>query len=147
MEKFFGEERDQIEIYLDKKYIKFSTLRNGFFEQWLKNKYQLKTDVHSKFTKIEIFSLIFMFFMLIRTITALTLEVDVEVDDTPLIYIGSPWHYLSGNSFHMEVMFLLWTFNFLVLYLYVIHSPNEYYNWLEIYGFLAGIIPHQKIGN
>jgi len=127
------------------KYIKFSTLKNGFLMQWLKNRYEVKTDVHSNFTKFEIFSLIFMFSMQIRTIRALTS--DVEVDDTILMYFGSTWHYLNGNIFHMETMFFLWTINFLVLHLYVIHSPTEQYNWLEIYAFLAGIIPHKRIGN
>jgi len=145
MEIIFGEEKEQKEMFLDTNYIKFSTLKNGYFEEWIKNKFELKIDVHSKFTKNEIYSLIFMFLMLIRTMRAVTLEVDV--DDTILMYFGSPWHYLNGNFTHMEAMFLLWTLNFLVSYLYVIHSPNKHYEWLEIYGFLAGIIPHKRIGS
>jgi hypothetical protein len=147
MEVISNEEKDSDQNFLGTTYIKFATLKNGFLKPWLKNKYQLKTDVHSKFTKFEIFSLIFIFLMLIRTIKVLTLEVDIGQDDTLLMYFGSPWHHLSGNFSHMETMFFLWSLNFVALYLYVIHSPDEHYKWLEIYAFLAGIIPHQSIGN
>jgi len=140
----FIEEDNQ--TFLDTHYVKFSTLKNGFLEQWIKNRYKLEIAVHSKFTKSEFFGLIFMFFMLFRVMSALTLKVDAEVDDTLLIYYGSPWHHMSGNFTHMETMFLLWTLNFLTLYLYVVHSPDKHYEWLEIYGFLAGIIPHKRIG-
>jgi hypothetical protein len=46
----------------------------------------------------------------------------------------------------MEVMFLLWTTNFIAFSLYVIHSPDKHYKWLELFAFLNGIIPHKRIG-
>ena len=134
------EERKKI---LDKKFIVFSTLNNGFIKQWIRNRFELKIDVHKRFTKLEIISFIFMSFILIRVIRALTMS---NVNNTILMYYGSPWHLLSANAMHIEVMFLLWTLNYLALYLNVIHSPNDYYNWLDIFGFLAGIIPYKRIG-
>jgi len=130
--------------YLGKKCIKFSTFRNGLLANLIRNYFEPKSDFYSSFTCNEILSLIFMFLLLIRVVRGLTFS---YVDTRIFIYYGIPWHYLGGNHYHIEIMFLLWTLNYLVLYLYVIHSPTEHYKWLEIYEFLAGIIPRQRIGS
>jgi len=124
--------------------IEFSTFRNGFLAKWIHNYFELKTDFYSSFTNGEIFSLIFMFVLLIRIMRGLAFT---SVDNQIFMYYGITWHYMGGNHFHIEIMVFLWTLNFLASSLSFIHSPTEYYKWLEIYGFLAGIIPHKKIGN
>ena len=143
MEIILGEIKEEREKFLDTNYIVFSTFKNGFLKQWIHNRFELKQDVHKRFTKLEVFSLVFMSLMFIRIIRALTFT---KVNDTILMYYGSSWHYMSANSDHVEFMFLLWSLNYLSLYFYVIHNPNDYYNWLNIYGFLGGIIPHKRIG-
>jgi len=84
-----------------------------------------------------------MFLILLRNVRGMTMS---DVNDKTMMYLGILWAYLGGNHYHMEFLIFLWTLFFLVLYLYVIHSPTEHYRWLEIYGFLAGIVSHNKIG-
>jgi uncharacterized protein YlaI len=47
MDIIFGTEKEEKEQFLDTDYIRFSRLRNGFIEEWICNKYDLKVDVHS----------------------------------------------------------------------------------------------------
>ncbi len=103
MDIIFGSEKEEKEQYLDTDYIRFSRLRNGFIEEWVLNKYDLKVDVHSSFTSNEIYSLIFMFLILIRFIVCLTLNDD---NYELLMYLGRWWQYLGVNYVHIEVLFL-----------------------------------------
>jgi hypothetical protein len=122
MDIIFGSEKEEKEQYLDTDYIRFSRLRNGFIEEWVLNKYDLKVDVHSSFTSNEIYSLIFMFLILIRFIVCLTLNDD---NYELLMYLGRLWQYLGVNYVHIEVLFLLWTTKFIAFHFYVIHSPKK----------------------
>jgi hypothetical protein len=142
MEIIFGEEKE--EVFLDTKYLKYSRFKNGYLEQWIHNKYDLKTDVHSSFAYNEIYVLIFMFLMSIRCIISLSTS---DENEEFLMYLGRPWHYVGGNYVHLEVMFLLWTTNCMTSYLCVIHSPDKHYKWLVLFTFLNGIMPHKRIGN
>jgi len=142
MGTIFGEEENQ--LLLDTKFIEYSRFKNGYIRQWILNRYDLKIDVHSSFNSYEKFGLIFMFLTLIRVIKALTID---DLNDRIFMYFGSTWHYLSANYIHIEVTFLLWTTYFLILHIYVIDSPDQSYKWLEVYGFLTGIIHYKRIGN
>ncbi len=55
MQIIFGEQKE--EVFLDTKYLKYSRFKNGYLEEWTRNKYDLKTYVHSSFTYNEISSL------------------------------------------------------------------------------------------
>jgi hypothetical protein len=143
MDLIFGEEEDEEEINLDTKYLKYSRFKNGFLEQWLRNKYELKTNVHSSFTYNEISSLIFLFLIYIRIIISLSTS---DGNEELLMYLGRPWHLAAANYLHLEIMFLLWTINCIAIYLFVITSPDEHYKWLELFAFMFGIIPYKRIG-
>ena len=143
MEIIFGEEKEKEEVFLDTKYLKYSRFKNGYLEQWIRNKYSLKINVHSSFTNNEIAGFIFMFLMYIRIIISLSTS---DGNNELLMYLGRPWHYMEGNYVHIEVMFLLWTTNIIAFYLYVVHSPDKHYKWLELFAFLNGIIPHKRTG-
>ncbi len=129
---------------MDTKYLKYSRFKTGYLEEWIHNKYDLKTDVHSSFTYNEIYILIFMFLFCIRCIISLSTS---DGNEEFLMYLGRVWHHVEGNYVHMEVTFLMWTINIIALYLYFLHSPDKQYKWLELFAFLAGIIPHKRIGN
>ncbi len=64
-----------------------------------------------------------------------------------LMYLGRFWHIIQANYLHMEVMFFIWTTSTMASYLYVIHSPDKHYKWLELFAFLYGIIPHKRTGD
>jgi hypothetical protein len=140
MEIIFSEEK---EVFLDTKYLKYSKFKNGYLEEWIHNKYELKFNIHSSFTYNEIYVLIFMFLISIRCIISLFTS---DGNEELLMYLGRPWHYMGGNYVHLEVIFLMWTINCLTSNLYVIHSPDKHYKWLELFAFLNGIIPHKRIG-
>jgi hypothetical protein len=53
MEIIFSEEKE--EVFLDTKYLKYSRFKNGYLEEWIRNKYDLKTDVHSSFAYNKIY--------------------------------------------------------------------------------------------
>jgi hypothetical protein len=143
MDIIFGEEKEEKETFLNTKYLKYSRFKNGYLEEWIRNKYDLKTDVHSSFAYNEIYVLIFMFLMCIRCIISLSTS---DGNEEFLMYLGRPWHYVEGNYVHFEVFFLMWTINCMTSYLYVIHSPDKHYKWLELFAFLNGIILHKRIG-
>ncbi len=128
---------------MDTKYLKYSRFKNGYLEEWIRNKYDLKTDVHSSFTYNEIYVLIFLSLICIRCIISLSTS---DENEEFLMYLGRFWHYVGGNYVHLEVMFLMWATNCMTSYLYVIHSPNKHYKWLELFAFLNGIIPHKRTG-
>jgi len=129
---------------MDTKYLKYSRFKTGYLEEWIRNKYDLKTDVHSIFTYNEIYILIFMFLFCIRFIISLSTS---DGNEEFLMYLGRAWHYIEGNYVHIEVTFLMLTINIIAFYLYVLHSPDKQYKWLQLFAFLAGIIPHKRIGN
>jgi len=144
MDIILGEEKEEEELFLDAEYLKYSRFKNGYLEQWIRNKYYLKTNIHSSFTYNEITGLIFVFLMLIRIIISLSTS---DGNEELLMYLGRAWHHVEGNYVHIEVMFLMWTINIIAFYLYVLHSPDKQYKWLQLFAFLAGIIPHKRIGN
>jgi len=141
--KVIPKEIDKKDKTPDLKFIQFSRFRNGLLARWICNCLKSKTRFDSSFTYNEILSFIFMFLILIRPMITLTVG---DADKRLLMYYGYLWHYLGANRVHSEVIIFLWTLNFLALYLFVIHSPNKHYKWLGIYGFLAVIIPHRRIG-
>jgi len=122
------------------KFIKFSSLRNGFLNKFI-NKHEKKT---SRLEFNEVLNILFMFLLLIRTIISVT-SISNE-DYTVLIYIGRFWHLLDANYIHNEVLFILWTLNFICVYVFVIKSPTKHCDWIEIYTFMKGILPYQQIG-
>jgi hypothetical protein len=124
----------------NEKFIKFSSLRNGFLKKFI-NKHEKKT---SRLEFNEVLNILFMFLLLMRTIISVT-SISNE-DYILLIYMGRLWHYLSANYIHNEVLFILWTLNFVCVYVFVIKSRTKYCKWIEIYAFLKGILPHQQIG-
>jgi hypothetical protein len=141
MDIILGEVKE--EVFLDTKYLKYSRLKNGYLEEWIRNKYDLKTNIHSRYTYNETSGLILSFLFCIRCIVSLLTS---DEDEKLLMYLGRPWHYIEGNYVHIEVTFLMWSTNIIVFYLYVLHSPDKYYKWLELFAFLNGIIPHKRIG-
>jgi len=62
LEIIFGEEKEE-KIFFDTKYLKYLRFKNGYLESWIRNKYDLKSDVHSSFIYNEISGLIFMFLL------------------------------------------------------------------------------------
>jgi hypothetical protein len=127
---------------LDAKYLKYSRFKNGYLEQWIRNKYDLKVNVHSSFTYNEISGLVFVFLMYIRIIISLsTSDGNYEL----LMYLGRSSHYIEENYVYLEIMFLLWTTNIIAFHIYVLHSPDKNYKW-KLFAFLNGIIPHKRIG-
>jgi hypothetical protein len=141
MDIILSEEKE--EVFLDTKYLKYSRFKNGYLEKWIRNKYYLKTDVHSSFSRNETLSLIFMFLMYIRIMISLS---NNDENEELLMYLGRQWRYMEANYIHVEIMLLLWTTNIIAFNLYVIHSPDKHYKWLELFAFLNGIIPHKRIG-
>jgi hypothetical protein len=142
MEMIFSEEVEEEEIILDTKYLKYG-FKNGYIDQMIRNKYDLKTNVHSSFTYNEISVLIFIFILLIRIIISLSIS---DGNNEFLMYFGRFWHLMDLNYIHGEVLFLLWTINIIAIPLYIIHSPDKHYKWLQLFAFLFGIIPHKSIG-
>ncbi len=141
MDIILGEVKE--EVFLDTKYLKYSRLKNGYLEEWIRNKYDLKTNIHSRYTYNEISVLMLSFLFFIRCIISLLTS---DENEKSLMYLGRPWHYIGGNCVHIEAIFLLWSTNIIAFYLYVIHSPDKHYKWLELFAFLNGIIPHKRIG-
>jgi len=140
--KVTPENIQQKEKHSDFRYIQFTRFKNGLLAKWIHNYFESKINLYSNLAYHEMLSLIFMFLVLLRCIKAMTMSANTET----MMYWGIPWVYLGGNLYHIEFTFFLWTVNYLVLYLYVIRSPTEHYKWLEIYGFLTGIVSHEAIG-
>jgi hypothetical protein len=143
MEVIFAEESEEEEVFLDTKYLKYSRFKNGYLEGWIRNKYDLK-PIQSSFTYYQISGLIFKILIFIRTIISLSISSDGN--NELLMYLGRPWHYVGGNYVHIEVISLFWVTYYLTFNLYVIHSPDKHYKWLELFAFLNGLIPHKRIG-
>ncbi len=66
MDIILGKEKEEENIFLATKYLKYSKFKNGYLEEWIRNKYDLQTNIHSSFTNNEIKGLIFLFQMYIR---------------------------------------------------------------------------------
>ncbi len=143
MDIIFGEEKEEEETFLNTKYLKYSRFKSGYLEEWIRNKYDLKTDVHSSFTYNEIYVLIMMFLICIRCIISLSTN---DGNEELLMYLGRPWHYVEGNYVHFEILFLFISTKCMTSYLFVTHSHEKHYKWLELFAFLNGIIPHKRIG-
>jgi hypothetical protein len=126
------------------KFIKFSEFKNGFLKQLMHKYYDRNLNYKLTIECKEMFGLIFMFLFLLRTVKSLTLN---NGDKAVLMYICMPWQYLGINYMHMEVLLLLWILKFIGLHMLVIQSPHKLYKWLDIYAFLSGVLPHQRIGN
>jgi hypothetical protein len=86
MDIIFSEEKKE-ETFLNTKYLKYSRFKNGYLEEWIRNRYDLKTDVHSSFAYNEIYVLIFMFLMCIRCIISLSTS---DGNEEFLMYLGRP---------------------------------------------------------
>jgi hypothetical protein len=125
------------------KFIKFSSLRNGFLKNFIDKHHERQVKKSSRFEFKEICVLLLLSLLFLRTSKSITISDD---DYTLLMYIGRPWHHLGANYIHNESLFLLWILNFICIYIFVINSPTKYYKWIEIYAFLNGILPHQQIG-
>jgi hypothetical protein len=91
----------------------------------------------------EITGLIFISLLCVRVIYSLTLS---DENDELFMYLGRAWHYMEAYYVHIEIICLIWITNYFSVYLYVIHSPDKQYKWLELFAFLGGIIPHKRIG-
>jgi hypothetical protein len=126
------------------KFIKFSVFKNGFLEQLMHKHYDRHLNYKPTIEWKEMLGLLFMFLFLLRTVKSLTLN---NGDKAALMYICRPWQHLGMNYIHMEVLLLLWALKFIGLHLLVIQSPHKLYKWLDIYAFLNGVLPHQRIGN
>ncbi len=127
----------------NEKFIKFSRLRNGFLNELLDEHHRYDDKNDKNFKIYRTFELIFMSLILIRVLKSIPISDD---NYTLLMYIGRPWHYMGVNYLHIELPFFLWTSLFIGVYVFVIHSPDKHYEWLEIFAFLKGILPHQQIG-
>jgi hypothetical protein len=125
------------------KFIKFSSLRNGFLKEFIQKHHERQDEKTSKIEFKEISLLLFMCLLLVRTLISVTISDD---NYSLLIYIGRFWHLLDANYIHNEVLLILWTLDFISIYVFLIESPTKYYKWIEIYAFLNGILPHQQIG-
>jgi hypothetical protein len=125
------------------KFVKYSYLRNGFLKNLIRKHFERNNEKTSSFGFNEFFVPLLMCLLLVRTFISITISDD---NYTLLMYIGRPWHLLGANFLHNEILFLLWTLDFVCVYAFVIKSPTEHYKWIEIYAFLKGILSHEKIG-
>jgi hypothetical protein len=125
-------------------FIKFSSLRNGFLKKFIYKHHENEVKNSSSYDFIEMSTLLFMCLLLLRLLYSVTIS---DEDYTLLIYMGRNWHLLGANYMHNETLFILWTLNFVCIYVFVIQSPTKQYKWIEVYAFLKGILPHEKIGN
>ncbi len=125
-------------------FIKFSSLRNGFLKKFIYKHHENQVKNYSSFDFIEMSNLLLMCLLLLRLLYSVTIS---DEDYILLIYIGRNWHLLDANYIHNETLFILWTLNFICIIVFVIQSPTKQYTWIEVYAFLKGILPHEKIGN
>jgi hypothetical protein len=126
------------------KFLKYSYLRNGFLKNFIRKHYERKNEKTPGFEINELIVPLFMCLLLVRTFISITIS---DGDYTLLMYIGRPWHLVGAYYAHNEILFLLWTLNFICVYVFVIKSPTKHYKWIETFAFLNGILPHQQIGN
>ncbi len=130
-------------INLETEFISFSKYRNGYFKEWIENHFK-NNDIFNLFLNPkDLISLIFMTLILVRVFLLLLFDIS---DDRLLLYLGSPWHHLGGNRTHGEILFLLWTINFIAIYLFVINSPSDQFKWIEVVAFLGKLLNREQIG-
>jgi hypothetical protein len=125
------------------KFIKYSYLRNGFLKNFIRKRNERKNKKSLGLDRKEIFDLLFMSLFLTRTLISITISDD---NYTALMYIGRSWHLLGANFMQNEVLCILWTLNFICVYVFVINSQTKQYKWLEVYEFLNGFLPYEEIG-
>jgi hypothetical protein len=130
-------------INKNENFIKFSNLRNGFLKNFIHKHHESPVNKPSSYEFKEICELLFMCLLLLRLLYSVTISDD---NYTVLMFIGRVWYYLGANYIHNEVLFILWTLNSICVYVFVIKNPTKHYKWIEVYGFLKGILPHQRIG-
>jgi len=136
-------EANKNESTSNKKFINFSELRNGYLKRWIRDYLHSKIDIKASLNLKEILSLIFMIAIVIRIMKMITVT---DSESKILIYLGSPWNRLGGNNVYIETLFLLWSINFILFYLFVIKSDCKQYKWLQIFQFLSGSVSYNKIG-
>jgi len=134
---------EKSEILLSRSFMKYSKYKNGYLKKWIEAHYDQRETNKKNFDYKELYYLVFMIIFLFRIIKVLPI---IDNNNKIVVYFGSPWHYLGGNRFHNELSFLLWTINFIALYLFLHNCQSEQYKWLEIFAFLSGLICHEKIG-
>jgi hypothetical protein len=127
----------------NEKFIKFTNLKNGFLKDFIDKHHKRHVKKASIYGFKEISYLLFMCSLLLRNIISVFIS---DGNYTVLMFIGRIWHYLGANYIHNEVLFILWSLNFICVYVFVIQSPTKQYKWIEIYAFLNGILSHQQIG-
>jgi len=137
-------EKNSTELIPITKPISLSKLSSGFLKRWIQSHYKRESRVISIFNFVEMIRLIFTICYQIRVIKMLTI---VDDSDRLLIYFGSPFHFLGGNRFHNEFLFILWNINNILTHIFVIHSRTQQYEWLEIFAFLGGYTKFSNIGN
>ncbi len=109
------------------KFVKYSYLRNGFLKNLIRKHFERNNEKTSSFGFNEFFVPLLMCLLLVRTFISITISDD---NYTLLMYIGRPWHLLGANFLHNEILFLLWTLDFVCVYAFVIKSPTEHYKWI-----------------
>ena len=128
---------------LDEKFINFSYFKHGFLKQWINNYLNNESKNKMNITFKEKLSLIFMILIVVRILKIMRIT---DLKDRVLVYFGSVWNHLGGNHVYCETTFLFWSINFILLYIFVIQSPKNQFQWLEIYEFLSGMKSYKKIG-
>jgi hypothetical protein len=143
MEMFSETESDEDTNISSEDHIIYSKLKHGYLKRWIQ---EYSERVKNKKMSIRVEGKISLMFMIAIVIRILKIMTITDLNDRILVYLCSPWNYLGGNNSYMETIFLLWTINFIAFNLFVIYSKRKLYKWLEIFEFLAGVIPYKDIG-
>ncbi len=138
-ERVLGEDRK----ISDEKYVIYSALKHGYLKRWIEEYSERVKNNKMSFSNKDKICLMFAIALVIRTLKIIPIT---DLKDRILVYLGSPWNYLGENNSYIETLLLLWTIYFIAFDLFVIYSKRKHYKWLEIFEFLAGIIPYKDIG-
>ncbi len=123
-------------------FIKFSGLKNGFLNKLIDIHHE-RQDKTTRLEFYEVLNIVFMFIILVRSFISIATN---DEDPNFLMYIGRSWHLLGAHYVNGEILFILWTLNFISIYVFVIQSPTKIYKWIEIYAFLKGVLSFEQIG-
>jgi hypothetical protein len=143
METFSETESGEDRNISDENHVIYSKLKQGYLKCWIQEYSQRVKNKKMSFSVEEKISSMFMIAIMVRILKVITIT---DMKDRILIYLGSPWSYLGGNNSYIETILLMWTINYMAFNLFIIHSKRKHYKWLEIFEFLAGIIPYKDIG-
>jgi len=124
-------------------FIKFSGLRNGFLNKLIDVHHERQDKKTTRLEFYEILNIVFMFIILVRTFISIATS---DEDPNFLMYMGRSWHLLGAHYVNGEILFILWTLNFIGIYIFVIQSPTKIYKWIEVYAFLKGVLSCEQIG-